>query len=76
MAAVCPMLELRLACKSPTLDAEFALDEKTPLILYDCLIPQLKENRRFRITKDSEFSIADFYTQQKIVELQREIEQK
>ena len=39
LAAVCPMLELRLAHRSPTLEAEYALDERTPLVLYDSLVP-------------------------------------
>ena len=47
------VLEQRLAMRSPTHEAEFALDERTPLSLYDCLTPKLKEHRRFKITKDS-----------------------
>jgi len=36
------LTELALAQKSPALEAEFALDERTPLGLYDCLVPALK----------------------------------
>ena len=53
MSKAVVILEERLAIKSPTLDAEFAIDDQTPLSLYDCLIPKIKEQRRFRITKDS-----------------------
>ena len=31
--------------KSPAMEAEYAHDERTPLSLYDCLIPKLRENR-------------------------------
>lgn len=54
------LLETRLALKSPTLEAEYAIDEASSLSLYDCLVPKLKEHRRFRITRDSKFSISDF----------------
>ena len=32
-------LEERLALKTPVLEAEFAIDDQTPLVLYDCLVP-------------------------------------
>lgn len=54
------LLELALASKTPVMDAEYAIDDRTPLSLYDCLVPKIKENRRFRIQKDDKFSIADF----------------
>ena len=34
--------EILLAQKSPVFEAEYALDERTPLSLYDCLVPNLK----------------------------------
>ena len=67
-------VELRLATKSPVFEAEYAIDEATSLSLYDCLVPRLKEHRRYRITKDSEFSIADFKAQKRIRELDYELE--
>ena len=39
--------EFLLALKGPVHEAEFAIEEKSPLVLYDCLIPTLRENRRF-----------------------------
>lgn len=42
-------LEYSLAIKSPVLEAEYAIDERTSLSLYDCLVPKIKEHRRFRI---------------------------
>ena len=54
------MLEERIAMRSPTLEAEHAIDDRTALTMYDCLMPQLREHRKFRITKDSQFSIEDF----------------
>ena len=40
-------LESMLAQKSPVNEAEYAWDERTPLILYDCLTPKVKEFRKF-----------------------------
>ena len=42
------------------MEAEYAIDERTCLELYDCLVPRIKEHRRFKLLKDAEFSIADF----------------
>lgn len=56
--------------KSPTLEAEHAIDDTSPLKLYDCLIPKLKEHRRFKIFKDSVFSIEDFREIKKIREIE------
>ena len=53
-------LEGVLSLKTPVLEAENALDDRAPLSLYDCLLPKLKEHRRFKLMKDSKFSIADF----------------
>ena len=46
--------------KTPVMEAEHAIDDCTAMSLYDCLIPKLREHRRFRIKKDEKFSIADF----------------
>ena len=62
--------------KSPTLEAEHAIDDATALSLYDCLVPQIKELRRFKVTKDSEFSVADFRSQLKIKQLDYDLEMK
>ena len=34
---------------SPAVEAEFAHDERSPLCLYDCVIPRLREHRRLQI---------------------------
>ena len=54
------MLEIALAQKTPVMEAENAIDDRNPLSAFDCLVPKLKEHRRFKITKDDAFSIADF----------------
>ena len=36
-------VEIALALKNPTLEAEYQLSDETPLKLYDCLVPKLKE---------------------------------
>ena len=42
-------MEKAFALKTPIMEAEHAIDERTALSLYDCLIPKLKEHRKFRI---------------------------
>ena len=59
-------LELAYVQKTPVMEAEFALDERSALSLYDCLTPTLKEHRRFKINIEDKFSINDFKTQQKL----------
>ena len=60
--------------KSPCMEAEYAIDERTTLSLYDCMVPKLKEHRRFKIQKDSPFSLADFKMQLKIKEYENSME--
>ena len=38
-------MERCYAEKSPINEIEFAFDDRTPLQLYDCLMPRLKEHR-------------------------------
>ena len=45
------------------MEAEYAMDDRTALNLYDCLIPKLRENRRFLVKKNAALSIADFKAQ-------------
>ena len=54
------MLEMALAQKTPVMQAEYAIDDTNPLSAFECLIPKLKEHRRFKFKKDDAFSIADF----------------
>ena len=54
------VLEKAIALRTPVMEAEFAIDDRTSLNLYDCLIPKIREHRRFRFHKDDSFSIADF----------------
>ena len=42
-------LERSLAEKTPVNEAEFAFAEQTPLKLYDCIIPRLKEHRKVKV---------------------------
>ena len=44
-------------------EAEFSLDDRSPLKLYDCLLPKLKEHRKFRMidaTSNTPGVVADF----------------
>ena len=45
-------LENMISLKTPICEAEYALEEKSPLDLYNCLIPKLKEHRRFKLRSD------------------------
>ena len=60
MWAVVTELEGALALKTPVTEAEYAIDERSQLSLYDCLVPTIKEHRRFKVQKDEKFSLADF----------------
>lgn len=54
-------LEEVVALKTPVMEAEYALDERTALSLYDCLTPTLKEHRKFKIrSTNHQLSIDDF----------------
>lgn len=66
-------LEQCFALKTPVMEAEYALDERTSLGLYDCLVPMLKEHRRFKINFEEKFSVNDFKTQQRVKELEYEL---
>ena len=69
-------LELAYVQKTPVMEAEYALDQRTALSLYDCLTPMLKEHRRFKIIIEDKFSVNDFKTQQKLRQLERELEKR
>ena len=45
--------------KTPVMEAEFAIDERSPLSLFDCIIPRLKEHRRIAYVKDAPLSMFD-----------------
>ena len=68
-------LEIALAQKTPVMQAEHAIDDTNLLSTFDCLIPKLKEHRRFKLLKDTEFSIADVKAQQRVKQLEYELEQ-
>ena len=57
------MMEILLAQKSPVMQAEHAIDDTNAFSFFDCLIPKLKEHRRFKLLKDDVFSMADFKAQ-------------
>ena len=42
------------------MEAEHAIDDTNALSHFECLIPKLKEHRRFKLLKEDTFSIADF----------------
>ena len=70
MWAVVTELEGALALKTPVTEAEYAIDERSQLSLYDCLVPTIKEHRRFKVQKDEKFSLADFKVQCRVKELE------
>ena len=62
--------------RAPVREAEYAIDDWTPLRNFDCMIPQIKETRLFRIKPMSEFSMEDFKAQQKIKQLEWDLSKK
>ena len=69
-------LEIMIAMKTPCMEAEHVLDDRNAFNFYDCLIPKLKEHRRFKLLPDNEFSLADFKCQQKVRQLEWDLEKK
>ena len=69
-------LEVMIALKTPCMEAEHVLDDRNAFNFFDCLIPKIKEHRRFKLLPDSEFSLADFKCQQKVRQLEYELEKK
>ena len=51
--------EKALALRTPVREAEYALDDWTPLRFYDCLLPMLKEQQRYFASKDKKITSAD-----------------
>lgn len=67
------------AMKSPVMEAEYAHDDTTALSMYDCLIPKLREWRKFRIRpeiKYREMLVPDMKAHQRVLELQFELQEK
>ena len=59
-------LEQMVALKTPVMQAEHVIDDTTALSFYDCLIPKLREHRRFRVFAETPFSVSDFKAQLKV----------
>ena len=68
--------EIALAQKTTVMEAEFALDEKTPLSLYDCLKPMIKHNRRMKIDVNAALSAEDYRELAKARQLKWNLQQK
>ena len=49
------LCEIALSNKSPVNEAEYAFDGRTPLQLYDGLIPKLREYQTYRVCEGSKF---------------------
>ena len=65
--------------KSPVLEVEFAHDDRSPLSLYDCLIPKLREHRQLKIRPElylTENLICDMQAKKIILEIEHDLEKK
>ena len=63
--------------RSPTLEAEHAFDSRSPLNLYSCVIPQIKEHRKLEIDEDlltSKTLIDDIKAQRDAIQLQKKLQ--
>ena len=67
------ILELTLARKFPVFDAEFGLSETTPLRLYDCLVPRIREHKKNHIDIRGSVKVEDVYARMELKELQLKI---
>lgn len=70
------LLEQALCLRTPVMEAEYAIDDRSPIDFYNCLIPKLREQVRFRVKKDEKFSVSDVKSQLRLRELERELERK
>ena len=61
--------------KTPALEAEYAHDDRSPLQLYDCLIPKLREHRMLQIRPEyaSTNLINDLKMQKEVFELELKV---
>ena len=50
---------MALALKTPVNEAEYAIDDRTALSLYDCLIPKIKEHIKFKVRPEIIFGVED-----------------
>ena len=69
--------ELAFAGKSPVNEAEYAFDECSPLILYDCLIPKLKEHTKFKSETSNIYTrglVEDYEAKKQVLLLQKQID--
>ena len=68
--------EVAFAQKTPVNEAEYAFDERTPLLLYDCLLPKLKEHRKFKVldsVKFVQYLIDDYKNKREALEAELKI---
>ena len=73
------MFEKAHMLRSPTLEVEYAHDERSPLGLYDCLIPKLREHRKLSLPPEIYYStqnlMDDIRAKQKVLSLELELKQ-
>ena len=65
--------------RSPTFEAEFAHDSRSPLTLYDCLIPKLREHRKLELCQEmftNSTLLSDIKAQRNAIQLQKDLEKK
>lgn len=73
------LFERAYAVRSPAIEAEYAHDERTALGLYDCLIPNLRDYRKRKVTASyftSSDIIDDIKARQRVLELELKLETK
>lgn len=63
--------------KTPVNEAEFAFDDRTPLSLYDCALPKLKQHRKrkFDPRKFLMYALDDNEAKARVVAIERETQQ-
>lgn len=67
------VLEMTLARKIPVFESEYGMSETTPLRLYDCLVPRIKEHRTHYYDIKKDLKMEDLHLKLKIKHIEQEL---
>ena len=59
-------IECALALKYPVDDFDFGYPDENPLTLYDCLLPEIRKNRQFRLGESAKGDTEDMLLEIKV----------
>ena len=67
------VLEMTLTRKIPVFESEYGMSETTPLRLYDCLVPRIKEHRTHYYDIKKDLKMEDLHLKLKIKHIEQEL---